>query len=89
MKTKLAISLLIVCALLLMGSALRAPSAPSIIWQVLGGGGGRLASGSVTLEGTVGQPVVGFVNQSPVNLCSGYWCGTEPGYQRFLPFVRR
>ena len=90
MKNKLAISVLIVCVLLLAGSAWAAPSALSIVWQVLGGGGGRLVSGSVVVEGTLGQSVAGAVSQSPFELCSGYWCDTGvSGHQIFLPLVRR
>ena len=64
MKTKLAISLLIVISLLLMGSVWKMPGATEIFWYVLGGGGGQLASGSVILEGTLGQPVAGVVSQA-------------------------
>ena len=90
MKTKLAISLLIVCALLLMGSVWKAPNAPEILWHVLGGGGGRVTNGSLALEGTLGQSVAGIVSQSPFELCSGYWCGAEvSGHQVYLPLVLR
>jgi hypothetical protein len=90
MKTKLAISLLIVCALLLMGSVWKAPNTSEIFWYVLGGGGGRVTNGSITVEGTLGQPVAGFVSQSPLELCSGYWCGAGvSSYQVYLPLVLR
>ena len=90
MKIKLAISLLIVCALLLATSAWAATNATDLSWNVLGGGGGRLESGSVVVEGTLGQPVAGVISQSPLELCSGYWCDTGvSGHQIFLPLVRR
>jgi len=90
MKTKLAISLLIVISLLLMGSVWKMPGATEIFWYVLGGGGGQLASGSVVLEGTLGQGVAGMVSQSPRELCSGYWCGADvSGYKLYLPIVKR
>ena len=90
MKTKLAISLLIVISLLLMGSVWNMPEAPAILWQVLGGGGGRLVSGSVILEGTLGQPVAGVVSQAPREVCSGYWCGADvSNYKLYLPIARR
>ena len=90
MKTKLAISLLLACILLLAGSVWAAPNTTAITWQVLGGSGGRLESGSVGVEGTLGQPLAGVVSQSPFELCSGYWCGAGgPGYKLFLPLLRR
>jgi hypothetical protein len=90
MKTKLAFAVLILCALLLMGSGWKAPSAPEILWYVLGGGGGCLEYGSVALEGTLGQPQAGTVSQFPLELCSGYWCGTEKSeHSLYLPFVIR
>ena len=90
MKIKLAISLLIVCALLLATSVWAATNATDLSWNVLGGGGGRLESGSVVVEGTLGQSVAGAVSQSPFELCSGYWCDTGvSGHQIFLPLVRR
>jgi len=82
--------LLIVCALLLVGSAWAAPSTTDITWKVLGGGGGRVTSGSVALDGTIGQPVTGAVSQPSLALCSGYWCDTEVSVRQiFLPLVRR
>ena len=90
MKIKLAISLFIVCVLLVAASASAATNAIDLSWNVLGGGGGRVTSGSITLEGTIGQSVAGAVSQSPLDLCSGYWCDTGvSGHQIFLPLVRR
>jgi len=90
MKIKLAFSLLIVCALLLATSAWAATNATDLSWHLLGGGGGRLESGSVVVEGTLGQPVAGVVSQSPLELCSGFWCDAGGGgYKLFLPLLRR
>ncbi len=41
---------------------------------VVSSGGGSLSNGGVTLQGSIGQPLVGAVSQG-VTLCSGYHCG--------------
>jgi len=90
MKTKLAISLLVVISLLLMGSAWKMPSAPEIFWYVLGGGGGQVTNGAVVLEGSLGQGVAGTVSQSSLEVCSGYWCGAGvPDFRMYLPLVKK
>lgn len=93
MKIKLMLSGFIVCALLLASSAWAAPEASTILWNFLGGGGGRVVNGSVTLEGTLAQSVTGPVAQGAASLCSGYWCGSEeiylPGMTIYLPVVIR
>jgi hypothetical protein len=57
--------------------------------QVLGGGGGRVASGVYRLDATVGQPVAGTVSSADDALCAGYWCAPEVRYLVYLPGVRR
>jgi hypothetical protein len=53
-----------------------APQAAEIVRSVIGGGGGRLEQGTYTLNGTIGQPVVGtaqanrLMDSAPV---SGVW----------------
>ena len=89
MKNKLAFSLVIACVLLVATSVWMAPSTTTISWQVLGGGGLRLTIGSVTVEGTLGQPVTAIVSQSDRELCSGYWCGVQFVDQIYLPYIRR
>ncbi len=58
-------------------------------WSVLGGGGGSLGNGGITLDGTVGQPVVGQVSASSYALCTGFWCGAAGEYRVYLPVVLR
>jgi PKD repeat protein len=51
--------------------------APAVDWDVTGGGGGHLESGSLSLDNTFGQPVVGAVSSGNVELCTGFWCRAE------------
>ena len=46
----------------------------SIEWDVFGGGGAHLEQGSVRLDNTLGQPVVGSYSDGDVALCVGFWC---------------
>jgi hypothetical protein len=82
--------LLVACGLILvMGTTLSAaPQASEIVRSVISGGGGQLEQSPYTLDGTIGQAVVGQAANSPYELCSGFWCGTE-GYKVYLPLVLR
>ena len=62
----------------------------AVTWQVLAGGGGPVASsgGSVSLNGTSGQPVSGPSAGGAVTLGAGYWHAgaASPVY---LPIILR
>jgi hypothetical protein len=92
MKAKLTIALLIVCALLLMGSGWKAITSTSVNWYVLSGGGGKVTNGALVLEGSTGQSVTGGINKDSTELCAGYWCGSEEIYEYiyplYLPVIR-
>ncbi len=75
-------------ALLLLGGAVLAQGTPAIPWSVLGGGGGHAETGSIALDGTIGQPMVGQVSNLSYALCAGFWCGTAQ-YRVYLPLVLR
>ena len=87
--------LLLACGLMLvMGTTLSAaPQAAEIVRSVIGGGGGRLEQSPYTLDGTIGQPVVGTSSESPYELCAGFWCGGESSsssdYEVYLPLALR
>ncbi len=55
----------------ILASALQAPT---VDWDVTGGGGGRLESDNLSLDNTLGQPVVGVVSSGNMELCAGFWC---------------
>lgn len=44
-----------------------------LTWNTLGGGGGSNASGSYTLNGTLGQPGAGVLNSGKYSLVGGFW----------------
>jgi hypothetical protein len=93
MKAKRIISVLVLCALLLMGSSWNAITTTNLDWHVLGGGGGQVSNGSLVLEGTSGQALTGSVSEASTQLCAGYWCGSEDIYVYFykvyLPIISR
>lgn len=60
--------------LFLAGVALLANGTPSISWWVIGGGGGSDTVGSISLDGTIGQWVVGSSTSGTRQLGSGF-CG--------------
>jgi hypothetical protein len=93
MKTKILI-LALVLALFLAAAGV-ALANDGVEWprRVLGGGASDAAVGGTTLRATLGQPVVGSVSGSgsadDVTLGQGFWGGTTPGYNIYLPLVIR
>ena len=75
-------------ALLLLAGVALAANGYEISLYVIGGGGGRSEAAPYTLDGTIGQAVVGVVGNSPYELCAGFWCGMG-GHEVFLPLVLR
>ncbi len=76
-------------ALLVTGIAMAGNSTPTVDWWVIGGGGGHQESGICSLDGTIGQPLVGTVSNTPYDLCTGFWCGTFAEHRIYLPIVLR
>ena len=94
MKTRLqigkwAVLVTLAAALLIAAATQAAPDAAGVDWWVIGGGGGSAAGGGITLDGTIGQAVVGVNGSAPYELCSGFWCGTAVQYRIYLPLVLR
>jgi hypothetical protein len=56
-------------------------------WQVIGGGGGQSAGGSFTVDGTVGQAVVGSSARSGYTVDHGFWTGAAIQVRLLLPLV--
>jgi hypothetical protein len=80
--------LLISAALLLLTSVALANGTPSVDWWVIGGGGGHAETAPYALDGTVGQPLVGVVSNTPYQLCFGFWGGGAE-YKIYLPVILR
>lgn len=86
---RISILLILLTILLLTTTALSASNAPSALEMqryVIASGGGHSETGGLTLDGTVGQAVVGTTTQGTFDLCSGFWCGTGT-YRSYLPLV--
>ena len=86
-KTRITLGALAIASLLLVGVALAAPNSPSIDWRVIGGGGGSASAGSTSVNGTIGQAVVGAHTSAPYELCAGFWCGAGTKHRAYLPLV--
>ncbi len=79
---------IVLAAFLLLSMVARAASPPDLSWNVMAGGGGRVANPTLELEGTVGQAVAGTVSGGAVELGVGFWPGAAL-YYRHLPLVLR
>ena len=90
-KARLGGALLAAAALLLLASAAWAAVTPAVDWWVMASGGGHAEAGSYTLDGTLGQAVVGPSSGGPYELSSGYWFGRrwEPSYWIYVPLITR
>ncbi len=56
---------------------------------VIGSGGGTATGGDYTLNGTIGQPVIGNASHANLDLCSGFWCKVLDYYKTILPLILR
>jgi hypothetical protein len=86
--------ILVVClaGCLLLGAAqvVLASGSPGIGWWVLGAGGGPASAGPVTLNATLGQPVVGASSAGNIVLKAGYWAAPPvSGTRIYLPALRK
>jgi hypothetical protein len=62
---------------------------PQIAWWVFGSGGApATGSGSIQVNDTIGQPIIGLSSASEVALHAGYWAMLEPR-QLYLPVIRK
>jgi hypothetical protein len=61
---------------------------PNIDRWVISGGGGRATVGSISLDDTIGQWVVGSAKSGSLRLSPGFWGGGWDGsYAIYLPVV--
>jgi hypothetical protein len=59
--------------LVVVAAALAGGGGPAVDWWVLSGGGAPSSGGNITLNDTLGQPVVGDASGGSVTLHAGYW----------------
>ena len=90
MKRKLFSIVLTLAVLLAVTGVMAAQATPGslIDWFAVAGGGGSASGGNITLESTVGQPIVGLSEGGSVSLGAGYWVAGQPA-QIYLPLLRR
>ena len=82
----------LLCGLLLAGSALAMSSANyRLDWftPLTSGGGGAAGSANYAANLTVGQTAIGSASSLSYQACLGYWCGAEGQWQVYLPLVLR
>jgi len=80
---------LVLVALLLALLTLGATANLSGYRFLIGGGGGPVSQGGLTLKSAVGQPVIGGGGDE-ISLCSGFHSGAcPPGPKVFLPLITR
>jgi hypothetical protein len=69
----------------LVGAARSAATLEINRW-VIASGGAQVEAGQYTLDGAVGQALVGDTAYTPYQICAGFWCGTGI-YDVYLPVV--
>jgi hypothetical protein len=93
MKKKQFIMLNLVACLVLAAVPIASGAVGTVIdWGGFSGGGGSASSGSVSLNGSLGQPVVGVSSAGETQLSAGFWHVQAVGplpYQVMLPLVVR
>jgi hypothetical protein len=93
MKKRSLLILTIGLLFLLTAGAALALSTPTVEWWVFGSGGRTSSVGNITLNDTIGQPVIGPSSSGgDVSLESGYWVSgmvTEQESLIYLPLVFR
>jgi hypothetical protein len=87
-RTWIVVSVLAVIVILVV-TPVMAIGSMGIDWYVIGGGGGTATGGIYTLNGTIGQPVVGIHSSADHDLCSGFWCLVLEQFNVFLPLILR
>jgi hypothetical protein len=87
-KKAILVSLILVCGLVLAGSALAADGF-AIPRSVIGGGGQQSTGGGYILNGTMGEPIASDLSIGAAHgLSSGYWWA-HGEYKVYLPLVVR
>jgi hypothetical protein len=85
------IALALVILLLASGAALSAPEGFAIFWWTVDGGGAvpALTGGTLSLQGTLGQPDAGMLSNGRFSLEGGFWVPSIGDSTRwvYLPIV--
>jgi hypothetical protein len=69
------------------------PLATTLDRWVTAGGGGTISSGTIAIDGTIGQPVAGLSASGNSQLCAGFHCNPDTelslSHHLYLPNVVR
>ena len=89
-----ALSLALLCVLLVAGVVLAAPQVFDLSWWTVDGGGGTSMGETYTLEGTIGQAEAGYqMTGGEFTLAGGFWGvgGVAPRPERdvYLPIISK
>lgn len=87
---RLAFLCLVTVAALSVGGVVLASSTaatPAVPWHVVSSGGAFAAAADLTLDGSIGQAIVGWSASPRVTLHAGYWQALVQGVTTFLPLV--
>jgi hypothetical protein len=57
-------------------------------WYAFTGGGGHAVAGNYTLDSAIGQPVVGTIANSTIQICAGFLCAI-PAFIIYMPLTNR
>jgi hypothetical protein len=87
----LAVGLLLGAAQVVRAAQASASSgSPGIGWWVLSAGGGPASGGQITLNASLGQPVVGQSSSGSTVLNAGYWAAGPVSVNKIhLPVIRK
>ena len=90
MKRKLLVLGIVLTLMVVAAGALIAHATPGagVDWSVTSGGGTSASGGEITLEGTLGEPIVGEVVSGSLSLGQGYWYAMDP-VEVYLPVVMK
>ena len=87
MKTKILILLqVLIISLVVVGLALANGTVDLPRW-VLGSGASDASAGDVTLQSTLGQPIVGGISGGDITLEQGFWHGSSNQHDIYLPLI--
>ena len=84
---KLKILILVLACMLLVVSVAAVANGEVLRRQVLTAGGGKSQNGVYTVHASIGQAVAGYVEDSTIEVQSGFWNGSVPKYELFLSAI--
>ncbi len=87
--TKLLLAVALAAVFLAAAGTALAANPPGIAWWVTAGGGGPASGANVTINSSLGQPVIGPSSRGNLVLGAGYWYGVTNEVEIFLPLIKR